>query len=163
MILASSLMVVVAVAQLRPVPPAFARSSGQGRAAGPLELEPHQTVPQPFRRVSLPLHRGRGFSLDGQEPKPVQAVSQPSPTFQPRQQPIENNEFIRVEENGGDEDAADGPQPTRQAVLQQKLTENRFQQQQTDNRFQQQQLDRAAQQQQQPEKQFGSGFRPQVF
>lgn len=171
-----------ATAQQRPVPPAFARASAlQSRAAAPaLELEPHQPLPQPFRRTPLPLYKGRGFSLDGQEPKPFPLVQ----AFQPRPSaPAENKESVRAENN---EDAADEQQPTRQAPqqpaerIQQQQAERAQQQQaeraqqqqaeraqqQTADRIQQLQVDRIQQQQadriqQQPEKQF-SGFRAQV-
>lgn len=139
-----SLMTVVFSQQQRPVPPTFTRS-GQGRVFSPLELEPHQPVPQPFRRVSLPLYRGRGFSMDGQEPKPTPLIQQ---TFQPKPAPIENNEFNQVGKNNEDSIADEIPQPTRQALLQQQIERGQ----------QQQQVDRI---QLQPEKQFTS-FRPQV-
>lgn len=138
-------MVTVALGQQRPVPPAFTRPSVQGRGIAQLNLDPQQQVPQPFRRVSLPLYRGRGFSLEGQEPNKPQVTQQ---TFQPR--PVENV----------DADATtnvDTPQPTRQ------VPQHQFE------RTQQQQVDRVQQQQQnidriqgQPEKQF-PGFRPQVY
>jgi hypothetical protein len=141
-VLVSSLMVAMASAQ-RPVPPAFARSGAVRGTAARLELEPGQSVPQPFRRVSLPLYRGRGFSLqDGQEPKPVPAVTQ-LPPFQPghtadRSNDNNDNELKRMGD-GDDGAAADAsPQPVRSQQVQQ--------------------FDRI---QQQPEKQF-NGFRPQV-
>lgn len=169
-IVLASFLVAAAMAQQRPVPPAFTRSGVAGRFNLPLELEPNQQVPQPFRRVSVPLYRGRGFSLDGQEPKselqvPQQTFLQPRPTALPN----ENPEFSRVGNNNAEENAADNPQPTRQVPqLQQQqhadrsqLQAERFQQQQ-----QHQQIDRIQQQQQhtdktQHEKQFPN-FRPQV-
>jgi len=152
----SSLMAAATIVQAqqypRPVPPAFSRSAHGRGVVGSLELEPHQTVPQPFRRVSLPLYRGRGFSVDGQEPKPT-ATSQTAlqQTFlQPRlaAPPTENDEELNRAGNGeGGNDAAEVPRPTT------------GQQRQID-RGQQQQADRT-QQQQQPGKQFAA-FRPQV-
>lgn len=147
-----SMVAVASAQQQRPVPPAFTRPT-HGRAVIPLDLEPNQQVPQPFRRVSLPLYRGRGFSLDGQEPKPApaglvqqQQQLQQQQTFQPR--PVENgNEFSRVGASNNDDEENAPPQLGRQT-----------QQQQVD-RVQQQQIDRV--QQQQPEKPFPS-FRPQV-
>ncbi|XP_025206465.1 uncharacterized protein LOC112602551 [Melanaphis sacchari] len=140
--IATSLLVTMALGQQRPVQPTFTRSTLQNRDIPQLNLDPQQPMPQPFRRVSLPLYRGRGFSLDGQEPnKPV--VTQQ--TFQPR--PVENVD--------GDVAGDDAPQPTRQAPQQQF---ERTQQQQVDRVQQQQQnIDRI---QAQPEKQF-PGFRPQ--
>uniref|UniRef100_A0A2S2NBU9 Larval cuticle protein 16/17 n=1 Tax=Schizaphis graminum TaxID=13262 RepID=A0A2S2NBU9_SCHGA len=140
--IATSMVVTVALAQQRPVPPAFTRSTLQSRDVAQLNLDPQQPMPQPFRRVSLPLYRGRGFSLEGQEPnKPV--VTQQ--TFQPR--PVENVD--------GDAAGDDAPQPTRQASQQQF---EKTQQKQVDRVQQQQQnIDRI---QSQPEKQL-SGFRPQ--
>ncbi|XP_001948708.1 uncharacterized protein LOC100162898 [Acyrthosiphon pisum] len=140
---ATSLMVTVALGQQRPVPPTFTRPSVQGRGIAQLNLDPQQQVPQPFRRVSLPLYRGRGFSLDGQEPNKPQVAQQ---TFQPR--PVEN---VDVDVAAVD----DAPQPTRQAPQHQF---ERTQQQQVDRvQHQQQHIDRI---QPQPEKQF-PGFRPQ--
>jgi len=157
---------IVTLAQQRPIPPEFSRPT-KGRFTTPLELEPQQAVPQPFRRVSLPLYRGRGFSLDGQEPKPVPQVLQQQ-TFQPKPAPIENNsEFSRVG-NSNQDSTTDILQPTRlqgppllqQAERSQQQQAERVQQQQVDRvQQQQQQIDRV---QQQPEKQFPS-FRPQVF
>lgn len=140
---ATSLMVTVALGQQRPVPPTFTRPAVQGRGIAQLNLDPQQQVPQPFRRVSLPLYRGRGFSLEGQEPNKPQVTQQ---TFQPR--PVEN---VDVDAAAGN----DAPQPTRQ------VPQHQFE------RTQQQQVDRVQQQQQhidriqaQPEKQF-PGFQPQ--
>lgn len=152
-------MAVMTFAQIqhqRPIPPAFSRSGLHHNRGivGSSELESHQTVPQPFRRVSLPLYRGRGFSLDGQEPK---STASPPVQQQTSSQPIENNdEFNRT---GNSDDENDVPQPTRQALLQQKQVD-RGQQQQHFDRIQQQQqhVDSI---QQQPEKQFPA-FRPQV-
>jgi len=138
-------MVTVALGQQRPVPPAFTRPTVQGRGIAQLNLDPQQQVPQPFRRVSLPLYRGRGFSLDGQEPNKPQMTQQ---TFQPR--PVENVDMDSTVD-------VDTPQPTRQ------IPQHQFE------RTPQQQVDRVQQQQQnidriqaQPEKQF-PGFRPQVY
>lgn len=138
-------MVTVALGQQRPVPPTFTRPAVQGRGIAQLNLDAQQQVPQPFRRVSLPLYRGRGFSLEGQEPIKPQVAQQ---TFQPR--PVEN---VNVDAAAVD----DAPQPTRQAPQHQF---ERTQQQQVDRvQHQQQHIDRI---QSQPEKQF-PGFRPQVY
>lgn len=132
----------MALAQQRPIPPSFTRPVVHGRA--PLDLDPQQQVPQPFRRVSLPLYRGRGFSLEGQEPN--RPLVQAQQTFQPKP----------VEDINDDAARDDAPQPTRQAPQQQF---ERTQQQQVDRvQHQQQHIDRV---QTQPEKQF-PGFRPQV-
>ncbi|VVC34909.1 Hypothetical protein CINCED_3A017475 [Cinara cedri] len=167
-VFASSLMA-VALAQQRPVPPAFTRSGSAGRFNAQLELESNQQVPQPFRRVSVPLYRGRGFSLDGQEPKQTpqiqqQAFLQPRPTTLPN----ENPEFSRVGNNNAEENAADFPQPTRQAPQlqqQQQVDRNQLQAERFQQQQQHQQIDRIQQQQQlldknQHEKQFPN-FRPQ--
>lgn len=182
-ILVVSSLLAITLAQQRPVPPAFTRAT-QGRFATPLELEPNQPVPQPFRRVSLPLYRGRGFSLDGQEPKPAPLL--PQQTLQPRPTlaSIENNngDSNRVGNTAQDEAAEVPPQPTRLQAPPFQLADRNQQQQQAEKiqqqqqqqadraeRIQQQQVDRIQQQQQQidriqpqPEKPFPS-FRPQVI
>lgn len=140
------------LAQQRPVPPAFARSTLQSRVAAPIELEPHQPVPQPFRHVAVPLYKGRGFSLDGQEPKPFPLVTQTFP-----QRPTvstESNEFKRIDSNA---DAANEQQPARPQQVAEKILQQADKVQQQQERIQQQ-TERI---QQQPEKQF-SGFRAQV-
>lgn len=82
-------LAVQAFAQQRSVPPAFARPS-QGRFSAAADLEPEQPVPQPFRRVSLPLYRGRGFGKTAAE-GPAQQTFQSSTASAP----VEGNGFVR--------------------------------------------------------------------
>lgn len=83
-----TVLAVQAFAQQRPVPPAFARSP-QGRFSAAVDLEPEQPVPQPFRRVSLPLYRGRGFGKTAEGP--AQQTFQPSTASAP----VESDGFVR--------------------------------------------------------------------
>lgn len=150
-VLVLSLIVATAIAQ-RPLPPAFARSGAGRGATAQLELEPQQPVPQPFRRVSLPLYRGRGFSLqDGQEPKSIPAITQLPPfNYQVDNNNNNNNGMNRV--GNGDDDTATDALPLQPVRLSQ------VSHQQAERTQQIQQFDRI---QQQPEKQYNS-FRPQV-
>lgn len=153
-VLISSLMVAMVIAQQRPVPPQFSRSGAGRGAAARLELEPQQTVPQPFRRVSLPLYRGRGFSLqDGQDQKSIPAITQ-LPPFQPRPAGDNNNNNNNNELNR----VGDVDDETAVDALPQTVRSSQVPQQQAERTQQTQQFDRT---QQQPEKQFNS-FRPQV-
>ncbi|XP_050430454.1 uncharacterized protein LOC126839281 [Adelges cooleyi] len=86
-ILFAALAVTSTLAQQKSEQQTFVRP--QSRILTPLDLEPQEPLPQSFRRTALPLFRGRGFSLDGQEPKPVLVGQQ--------RFPMEDGEFSKDE------------------------------------------------------------------
>lgn len=127
----------------------------QSRAINPLNLDAEDPLPQPFRRAAVPLFRGRGFSLDGQEPKFV-PIDQPvggHPTFNNDKSTSSSDENSSSSESiESEEYNKPKVQPTaRQTLFQQ------YQQQQPERNQQQVQL----QQQQQQTPQI-LGFKAQV-
>ncbi|XP_050534753.1 uncharacterized protein LOC126901883 [Daktulosphaira vitifoliae] len=105
----------------------------QSRIINPLNLEAEDPLPQPFRRPAVPLFRGRGFSLDGQEPKFV-PIDQPThPTFSFENDKSNSDESSNSNSNSeskeSEDDKPNGQPTARQTLFQYQSQPERNQQQ----------------------------------